>query len=79
MKALVVKLHWAERFMNYMVHHTDLYQRKKKNCPGGIVADKRLFDQLVPFFEELKKEAYLEGYSDATKGDDPKYDDELES
>ena len=65
--SITVKLHWAERFINYMVHHTDLYQRKKKNCPGGIAADKRLFDQLAPFFEKLKEEAYKEGYEAAIK------------
>lgn len=61
-----VKLHWAERFINFMVHHTDLYQRKTKENKHleGIARDKYLFDQLVPFFEQLKKEAYLEGKKD---------------
>lgn len=65
-KMPTIKLHWAERFMNYMVHHTDLYERKTKANKNldGISRDKRLFDQLVPFFDKLKQEAYQEGYKD---------------
>lgn len=64
-----IKLHWAERFMNYMVHHTDLYERKTKANKNldGIARDKRLFDQLVPFFNKLRDEAYLEGYQQGQK------------
>jgi hypothetical protein len=45
-----VKLHPAERFRNFMVHHTSLYARRKK---GKEPTGSELFHQLAPFFEQL--------------------------
>lgn len=74
--SITVKLSWTERFINFMTHHTNLYERKTKANKNldGLARDKRLADQLRPFFNELREEAYLEGYKDATKGDDPQYE-----
>jgi len=34
---------------------------------------------LIELFQDIQKEAYIQGYNDATKGDDPQYDDGLGS
>ena len=78
--SLKVKLHWAERFLNWFPYNTRLYIRKKKGQDIEFQRDgKELFDQLVPFLDNLRKEAYIEGYHDATKGDDPLFEDGLGS
>jgi len=61
--SLRVKLHWAERFLNWYPHNTRLYLRKKKGQEPHFSRDgKELFDQLAPFLDKLKEEAYQEGY-----------------
>lgn len=78
--SLTVKLHWSERFINWYPHNTRLYLRKKKGQEPHFSRDeKELFDQLTPFLDKLKEEAYIQGYRDATKGDNPQYWDELAS
>lgn len=59
-----VKLHWAERFMNWFPFHTNLYIRgqRGKGWKEQRALNKELFDQLAPFLDELKEEAYHEGY-----------------
>jgi len=66
--SLKVELHWAERFLNWFPHNTRLYIRKKKDVEPHFSRDgKELFDQLVPFLDKLRKEAYTEGWDDCQK------------
>jgi len=61
--SITVKLHWAERFLNWYPHNTRLYLRKKKGQEPHFQRDgKELFDQLAPFLDKLKKECYQEAY-----------------
>ena len=64
--SIVVKYHWAERFINWFPFNTKLYIRgeRGKNRNETDRLYKELFDQLVPFLDKLKKEAYDEGFSE---------------
>lgn len=57
-----VKLHWAERFMNWFPAHTRLYIRgaRGKGWAEQRVLDQELFDQLAPFLDQLRAEAKAE-------------------
>ena len=55
--SITIKKHWAEKFMDWYPFNTKLYIR------GEIGADwkkssrlrEELFDQLAPFFEEMRE------------------------
>lgn len=59
-----VRLHWAERFLNWFPHHTKLYLRgeRGKDMGGRMALQKELFNALAPFFDALRKEALTEGH-----------------
>jgi len=58
-----VKLHWAERFLNWFPFNTKLYIRGERGASQGKASElqRELFHALAPFLDELKKEAELEG------------------
>lgn len=62
-----VKLHWAERFINWFPNNSKLYirgeQGKGWNETQQLYSD--LFKALAPFLDKLKAEAYQEGYESA--------------
>jgi hypothetical protein len=62
--SLEVKLHPAERFLNWFPKHTKLYVRGERGAdwPKRNKLDKELFDALVPFLEGLRHEARIEAY-----------------
>lgn len=61
-----VKLHWAERFLNWYPANTKLYVRKSKGVDyDRFKLDRDLFHQLVPFLDKLRNEALAEGKASA--------------
>lgn len=62
-----VQYHWAERFINWYPFNTKLYLRGEKGADWDKAQklEKELFDALVPFLDQLKKEAYQEGFNAA--------------
>jgi hypothetical protein len=70
------EISWAERFINYMTN-TKLYirgERKCKNYLETLALHQEVVTSLLPLFEQLKEEAYTQGYRDATRGDPSVYD-----
>jgi len=68
--SLTVKLHPAERFLNWFPRHTKLYIRGERGAdwPKRNKLDKELFDALVPFLELLRHEARVEAYERVLAG-----------
>lgn len=60
-----VKLHWAERFINWFPHHTDLYVRRKKRGEQRRILGKDVVAALASFFDGLLAEAKAEGAAEA--------------
>ena len=60
--SVVVKLHWAERFINWYPFNSKLYVRGARGADHkkARALEKELFDALVPFLDGLKKEAEAE-------------------
>lgn len=57
-----VKIHWAQRFIDWFPHHTKLYIRGERNADHAK-ADalrKELFDALVPFLDRMRTDARAE-------------------
>lgn len=61
-----VKLSWGERFLNWLPK-TDLYIRgqRGKAYDKQRQLERKLVEDLRPLFEQLKQEAYAEGYQAA--------------
>jgi hypothetical protein len=57
-----VRLHWAERFINFYPSNTKLYVRGARGADHAKARklEKELFDSLVPFLDKLKREARIE-------------------
>lgn len=54
-----VTLHPAERLLNFIVHHTDPYMRRKKGVDENELWN-RTFKTLAPFMDETIKAAIAE-------------------
>lgn len=54
-----VRLHWAERFINFYPRETKLYLRGARGADHAKAhaLEKELFDALVPFLDKLRDEA----------------------
>ena len=67
MKQPTVKLSWYERFLNNL-NNTNLYVRQDKTNT------KEKEEALKLFLRKMEQECYIEGYQDALKGDDSKFE-----
>ncbi len=64
-----IRLHDAERFINWYPHHTKLYLRGERGADASkaFALQKELFAALVPFLDDVSAQARAEALEEAAR------------